>query len=95
MTRPPEVTSERALRAGPGLGPVRRALLRTIAIYQLFRGGKPSPCRFVPSCSDYAAEAIERHGAWRGGALAARRIGRCHPWGGHGIDLVPEGKDGR
>ena len=47
-------------------------------------------CRFAPSCSAYALEAIERHGAWRGAALALRRVGRCHPWGGSGYDPVPD-----
>jgi len=46
-------------------------------------------CRFVPSCSDYAAEAVETHGALRGGWLAVRRISRCHPLGGFGLDQVP------
>lgn len=45
-------------------------------------------CRFTPSCSVYALEAIERHGAWRGGWMAARRIARCHPWGSAGFDPV-------
>jgi len=47
-------------------------------------------CRFTPSCSAYAIEAIERHGAWRGGMMAMRRITRCHPWGPAGFDPVPE-----
>ncbi|MGQ0803006.1 MAG: membrane protein insertion efficiency factor YidD [Actinomycetota bacterium] len=47
-------------------------------------------CRYEPSCSQYALEALERHGAGRGSWLAARRIGRCHPWGGYGPDPVPE-----
>ncbi len=46
-------------------------------------------CRFLPSCSDYALEAIAEHGAWRGSGLALRRIARCHPWGDSGYDPVP------
>jgi putative membrane protein insertion efficiency factor len=47
-------------------------------------------CRFEPSCSAYAMEAIGRHGAWTGSLLSLRRLGRCHPWGGSGYDPVPE-----
>jgi len=49
----------------------------------------PPSCRFYPSCSHYAAEAVERHGPWRGLAFASRRLLRCHPWGGSGYDPVP------
>lgn len=48
-----------------------------------------SGCRFHPTCSVYAAEALHRHGLAKGGALAARRLCRCHPWGGSGHDPVP------
>ena len=51
-------------------------------------------CRFQPTCSAYAIEALETHGAMKGGWLAIRRIGRCHPWGGSGYDPVP-GSDSR
>ena len=47
-------------------------------------------CRFAPSCSAYAIEAIERYGALRGGALTVKRMGRCHPLGGSGFDPVPD-----
>jgi len=46
-------------------------------------------CRHFPSCSEYAAQAIERHGALHGAWLAARRVLRCHPFGSHGVDPVP------
>jgi len=47
-------------------------------------------CRYIPTCSVYALEALERHGAAKGGWLALRRIARCHPWGGSGSDPVPD-----
>lgn len=52
-------------------------------------------CRFQPTCSAYALEALETHGALRGSWLAARRVLRCHPWGGSGIDNVPDRPEGR
>ena len=67
-----------------------RTLALPIRLYQLARGGRPSPCRYHPTCSSYALEALERHGARRGAWMAARRLGRCHPWGGAGVDPVPE-----
>jgi putative membrane protein insertion efficiency factor len=73
-------------------GPVARALLHLIHAYQWVLGGRVSPCRYVPSCSSYTAEAVEVHGAGRGSWLAVRRLGRCHPWGGHGWDPVPPRK---
>lgn len=52
-------------------------------------------CRFEPTCSRYALEALEKHGAVRGGWLMIRRILRCNPWGGMGYDPVPDKRDGR
>jgi hypothetical protein len=46
-------------------------------------------CRFHPTCSDYAADALIRHGPIKGSVLSVRRLCRCHPWGGHGLDPVP------
>ncbi|HEY3941526.1 MAG TPA: membrane protein insertion efficiency factor YidD [Acidimicrobiales bacterium] len=67
----------------------RRLGLGLIALYQAAHAGRPSPCRYWPSCSVYAAEAIERHGLWHGSLLAARRLIRCRPLGPHGVDPVP------
>ncbi|SPL71852.1 membrane protein insertion efficiency factor YidD [Acinetobacter stercoris] len=47
-------------------------------------------CRYIPTCSQYSLEAIHTHGAMKGTWLAAKRICRCHPWGGHGFDPVPK-----
>ncbi|MFN8049871.1 MAG: membrane protein insertion efficiency factor YidD [Acidimicrobiales bacterium] len=66
-----------------------KPLLALIRGYQYVVAGRPSPCRFDPSCSTYAAESIATHGALRGSALAVRRLARCHPWGGQGYDPVP------
>jgi putative membrane protein insertion efficiency factor len=71
-------------------GAAARIVLWFVRGYQSLFAGRPSPCRYSPSCSSYAAEAVEVHGALRGGLLALRRLGRCHPWGGHGWDPVPE-----
>ena len=75
------------------MSPVARALRWVVRAYQQVRAGRPSPCRFEPSCSAYAAEALEVHGAGRGSWLAFRRLTRCHPWGGHGWDPVPLASD--
>jgi putative membrane protein insertion efficiency factor len=66
------------------------ALRGLIRLYQLFISPLLLPrCRYLPSCSDYAAEAIATHGAVTGSLLALRRLLRCHPWGGSGFDPVP------
>lgn len=75
-------------------GPLARLLWTLIRGYQMLRAGRPSPCRFDPTCSAYALDAITLHGSLRGAMLAARRIGRCHPWGGMGWDPVPAPRHG-
>jgi putative membrane protein insertion efficiency factor len=61
-----------------------------VRAYQVLFGGLMGGlCRFEPSCSHYALEAIEVHGLVRGAMLAARRLARCHPWGGSGFDPIP------
>lgn len=72
------------------MSPAARAGLGVIWAYQRLVRGRPSPCRYTPSCSVYAAEALARHGALRGGWLSLRRLSRCHPWGGMGADPVPD-----
>lgn len=67
-----------------------RVLTLLVRAYQVIFSGRPSPCRYYPSCSSYAVEALERHGALRGAWLTVRRLARCHPWGGHGVDPVPD-----
>ena len=72
------------------MSPAARLLALPVRAYRLLL----SPwlghaCRYQPTCSAYALEALERHGALRGGWLAARRLARCHPWGGAGYDPVP------
>lgn len=62
-----------------------------IRIYQLFLSPfLGTGCRFAPTCSHYAAEAVDKHGAIKGGWLALRRVGKCHPLGSSGFDPVPD-----
>ncbi len=71
-------------------GAVRALLLGLIRLYQLTLSpwiGKT--CRYEPTCSHYAAEALARFGVRRGAWLTVKRLGRCHPWGGSGYDPVP------
>jgi hypothetical protein len=72
--------------------PAARAVHGLVRVYRRLTAGRPSPCRFDPSCSTFALEALERHGAIRGTWLSIRRLSRCHPWGGMGWDPVPERK---
>jgi putative membrane protein insertion efficiency factor len=70
---------------------VQRCALFGLRIYKvLFSPMYAGSCRYVPSCSEYAADAIRRFGVARGSLLAIRRLGRCHPLGSHGYDPVPE-----
>jgi putative membrane protein insertion efficiency factor len=72
------------------MSPMGRVLVALISVYRrVISPLIPSRCRYEPTCSAYAAEAIRVHGALRGSALALRRIARCHPWGGMGLDPVP------
>ncbi len=72
------------------LAPLSLLLRALIRGYQLLISPLlPASCRYLPSCSAYAAEALELHGPAKGGWLAVRRILRCHPWGGSGFDPVP------
>jgi len=69
---------------------VGRILTAIIRFYQVaISPWTPPSCRYVPTCSAYALEAIRVHGAARGGWLALKRLASCHPWGGHGYDPVP------
>jgi putative membrane protein insertion efficiency factor len=70
--------------------PTRTPLLRAIDWYQRAMEGRPSPCRFTPSCSSYAREALTVHGTRRGLRLTVRRLARCRPFGPSGFDPVPE-----
>ncbi|MCH2623982.1 MAG: membrane protein insertion efficiency factor YidD [Actinomycetota bacterium] len=68
---------------------LKRGLLRGIRAYRLLSSYRLPVCRFDPTCSQYAMDAIEIHGGVRGTAIATRRVLRCHPWGGCGYDPVP------
>lgn len=67
-------------------------LLGLITVYRWTAAFRSPRCRFYPSCSTYAVEAVTTHGALRGAGLAARRLGRCHPWNPGGVDHVPPRK---
>ena len=69
---------------------MRYLVAALIRLYQKVSRLTPAVCRFIPTCSQYALEAVEKYGAWKGGFLALRRLLRCHPWNPGGIDYVPE-----
>ena len=74
----------------PVLRFLSQILILPIRFYQTCISPLPPPaCRFTPTCSQYAVEALRKHGPFKGLYLAIRRILRCHPWGGHGYDPVP------
>lgn len=82
------------------MNPVRDLLLLAVRAYRLVGSplknvlfGPGARCRFTPTCSEYAAEALARHGALAGTGLALRRLCCCHPWGGYGHDPVPAPAD--
>lgn len=82
------MTGRRGHEDRPGLA--ARVVMAAIRIYQrLFSPVLGARCRFHPSCSQYGHEAVRVHGAVRGGWMAAKRIGRCHPWNSGGYDPVP------
>jgi hypothetical protein len=80
-------TPRRPILASRALAAVLSVPIRA---WRLVSRWLPPRCRFYPSCSAYALEALQRHGAFRGSWLAVRRLGRCHPWNPGGIDHVPE-----
>ena len=86
-SEPLATQSGRPTVAASGAARVALALIR---FYQLARTGRVSPCRFTPTCSQYAMEAVEHHGARRGLVLTVRRLGRCRPGGPSGYDPIPE-----
>jgi putative membrane protein insertion efficiency factor len=78
--------------------PSRTLVRGLVLLIDLYKAASPllrPRCRYWPSCSDYAREALLTHGARRGASLAARRIARCHPFGDHGFDPVPAPGDPR
>ena len=72
--------------------PAARLARGAVRGYRRATAGRPPTCCYDPTCSAYALEALERHGAVRGAWLTLRRLLRCHPWGGVGWDPVPDGK---
>jgi uncharacterized protein len=78
--------------SSPRRSPLAWILLRLLDLYRATAIMRSPRCRFLPTCSTYAVEAVRTHGAIRGSWLAMRRVGRCHPWNPGGIDPVPPRK---
>jgi putative membrane protein insertion efficiency factor len=73
------------------MSPLARIAALPVHAYRLFLSSWiGANCRYDPTCSAYALEALQKHGAFKGGWLAIKRISRCHPWGKSGIDNVPD-----
>ena len=73
------------------MSPLARVLMVVIGLYKRWISPLFAPrCRYAPSCSEYALEAVSRFGAVRGTWLAIKRVARCHPWAAGGVDRVPE-----
>jgi uncharacterized protein len=84
---------EQEHRAGTSrTSPLAWVLLRLLDLYRATALVRAPRCRFLPTCSTYAVDAVRTHGALRGSWLAIRRVGRCHPWNPGGIDPVPPRK---
>ncbi len=82
--------SPRPEHVAAGASLAARPLLFLVRAYRLLLSPLLGPrCRYLPTCSEYALEALARHGALRGSLLSLRRVLRCHPWGGSGHDPVP------
>lgn len=88
-----QVAGRLAMRAVAAIALIMIAIYR-LAISPLIVAMFGRACRFEPTCSEYAGLAIGRHGIVRGGAMAAKRLARCHPLGAHGYDPVPAASDG-
>ena len=69
---------------------LKGGIILLIKIYQkVVSPWTPASCRYNPTCSSYSIDAFQKHGLWKGFVLTIKRIGSCHPWGGHGHDPVP------
>ena len=90
VSTPPPPSAARRLLSLAGLVPRTLLRLPILAYRYTLSSFMGRQCRYLPTCSDYADQAIARHGAWPGLFMATARICRCHPWGQHGYDPVPQ-----